>query len=61
MERGQITYVSRPIRITPNLSMETKSQRSREDIFQSLRETRSDYIVKLSVLHRERNFYRGRK
>jgi hypothetical protein len=39
MEKGQVTYKSRPIRITPDFSPETmKSRRTWTDVIQTLRE-----------------------
>jgi hypothetical protein len=39
MEKGQVTYKGRPIRITPDFSPETmKARRFRADIIQTLRE-----------------------
>ena len=38
-EKGQVTYKSKPIRITPNFSMETmKAKRSWIDVLQTLRD-----------------------
>jgi hypothetical protein len=52
--KGQVTYKSRPIRITPDFSPETmKARRSREDLIQILREHKCQprllYPAKLSI------------
>ena len=54
MEKGQVTYKGRPIRITPDFSPETmKSRRSWADVIQTLREYKCQprllYPAKLSI------------
>jgi hypothetical protein len=54
MEKGQVTYKGRPIRITPDFSPETmKARRSWSDVIQTLREYKCQlrilYPAKLSV------------
>jgi hypothetical protein len=54
MEKGQVTYKSRPIRITPDFSLETmKARRSWADVTQILREQKCQprllYPTKLSI------------
>jgi hypothetical protein len=53
-EKGQVTYASRPIRITPDFSPETmKDRRSNTDVIQTLREHKCQprllYPAKLSI------------
>jgi len=53
-EKGQVTYRSRPIRITPDFSPEImKARRSSADVIQTLREHKSQprllYPAKLSI------------
>jgi hypothetical protein len=53
-EKGQVTYKSRPIRITPDFSPETmKARRSWADIIQTLREDKCQprllYLAKVSI------------
>jgi hypothetical protein len=58
-EKGQVTYKGRPIRITPDFSLETmKARRSWTDVMQTLREQKCQsrllYPAKLSIaIHRE--------
>jgi hypothetical protein len=54
MEKGQVTYKSRPIRITPDFSPDTmKARRSWADVIQTLREHKCQpwllYPAKLSI------------
>jgi hypothetical protein len=62
-EEGQVTYKSRPIRITPDFSPETmKARRSWTDVIQTLREHKCQpillYPAKLSItIDRENNIF----
>ena len=54
MEKGQVTYKGRPIRITPDISPETmKARRAWTDVIQTLREHKFQprllYPAKLSI------------